>query len=366
MTIWQSRGIKKAAQHARDEIRRARRVIEKYPRLLKDSQLKQLKAQIEKVELAAQGADIAAIKNSTARLHESGERLLPFYSRSVFLEWVRTLVYALLIALCIRVVILEAFRIPSSSLVPTLLVGDQLIVAKLPYGVVVPWTDIKIAPIIRPKRGDIVVFRSHDPMTPDQNFIKRIVGVPGDRKIQLRDNELYIDGRHCPISDSQGGDQVDSRIPPTARLYDEDLLGKRHEVIYERMRTPRDYVLQPQYLENCGENNKLAESYRYLILDGQVSPLSHDKCELTAGYYFPVHHRVHGELQRALLLSEDGAIPPDYFFMMGDNRDNSRDSRAWGLVPFNQIKGKALFIYWSWGSGLSGARQLLRIGDIIH
>ncbi len=179
-------------------------------------------------------------------------------------EYAESLVIALIIALFIRAFFIQAFKIPSSSMVPTLLVGDHLLVNKFIYGTHIPFTDKVIWRIKHPKRGDIVVFKC--PVEQDKYYIKRVIGEPGDT-VEVKDKIVYINGKK--IND------------PWGRHYD--------PTIYPRDMNPRD---------NFG-------------------PFK---------------------------------VPQDTYFVMGDNRDSSFDSRFWGPVEYKFIRGKPLIIYFSWDS----------------
>lgn len=176
---------------------------------------------------------------------------------------------AVILALCIRTFVVQAFRIPSGSMEDTLLVGDFLLVNKFIYGAKIPFTNIRLPALSEPKPGDIIVFSTRGIPGLEQNkdFIKRCIAV-GGQKIEIRDKVVYVDGKRVPD-------------PPMAKHI--------HNQILPRELSPRD---------NFG----------------------------------PVR------------------VPQGYLFMMGDNRDNSRDSRYWGWLPQENVKGKALIIYWSWNN----------------
>lgn len=176
--------------------------------------------------------------------------------RGVFREYVEAAIIAIILALFIRTFIVQAFKIPSESMKPTLLVGDHLLVNKFIYGVKLPFINKTVIPISEPKRGDIIVFIY--PVDKEKDFIKRVIGLPGDR-VRIADRKVFINGK--PIHDPYG-------------VYDND----------------------SQRNENFG----------------------------------PI------------------IVPDESLFVMGDNRDHSYDSRYWGFVPLDYVKGKALIIYWSW------------------
>ena len=224
--------------------------------------------------------------------------------RSFYKEWVEPFLIAAVVALFIRQFVVEAFKIPSGSMIPTLTIGDHLLVNKFIYGPRIPFTDTRIFTWKEPKRGDVIVFKY--PENEDKNFIKRVVGLPGD-KIEIKNGKLFINDEPVsivPITVSDGK-QASSGYPyyDKPRLYDEQLGAVKHEI---------------QYLRD------------------------------QAGYNFGPK-----------------IVPADSVFVMGDNRDNSQDSRVWGFVRRNKILGKALIIYWSWDGDDRWVRWE-RIGSLIR
>jgi signal peptidase I len=194
--------------------------------------------------------------------------------KSVVREYAEAIVIAILLALVIRTLIVQAFTIPSGSMMDTLLVGDYILVNKFLYGPELPLTDYRLPAIRSPHRGDIIVFKY--PQDERRDFIKRIIGTPGDT-VLVRGHTVFVNGA--------------ALVEPYTRKLDSPL-GDRG---------------QPTY---CG--------YAFA-------------CEPTK-------------------------VPADSYFVMGDNRDNSQDSRYWGFVRREKIKGKAFLIYWSW----DGDRHWLR------
>jgi signal peptidase I len=194
-------------------------------------------------------------------------------------EYAEAIILAILIALFIRAFVVQAFKIPSGSMKPTLLIGDHLLVNKFIYGVKIPYFRNTIIPVQDPKRGDIVVFIYPEDRSKD--FIKRVIGVAGDT-IEIRNKKIFLNG--LPYQDSHGVYVDDFIIPGTVQ--------------------PRD---------NFG----------------------------------PV------------------TVPPDRIFVMGDNRDQSYDSRFWGFVELKEVLGKAFIIYWSWNKDETNVRWG-RIGNLLH
>jgi signal peptidase I len=179
-------------------------------------------------------------------------------------ENIEAILIAVILALFIRTFVVQAFKIPSGSMKPTLQIGDHILVNKFIYGVKLPYLRTEIIPVSEPERGDIIVFIY--PEEPDKDFIKRVIGVPGDT-IYIEDKRVFVNGRP---PEEQYGMFTDSNVVP-GRVNHRDNFG-------------------------------------------------------------PV------------------TVPEESYFVMGDNRDNSYDSRFWGFVEDSAIKGEAFIIYWSWDS----------------
>jgi signal peptidase I len=192
--------------------------------------------------------------------------------KSIFREYVEAIFIAILLALFIRTFVVQAFKIPSGSMKPTLLVGDHILVNKFIYGIKLPLTDKTIIALGKPKRGDVIVFKF--PLDTKKDYIKRVIGLPGER-VEMTNKQLFINGH--PIEDSHA-----------------------------------------RYLPHGNIRN-----------------------------FGPV------------------TVPENQLFVMGDNRDESSDSRVWGFVPLSYLKGKAFLIYWSWDRRNFGVRWR-RLGDLVR
>jgi len=214
-----------------------------------------------------------------------------------FWEQFGSLLVAVAIALAIRTFVVEPFRIPSESMLPTLLVGDHLFVNKFAYGARIPFTEIRLPGLRDPQRGDVVVFTvARDPRDPSricpvdlcpdfptEEFVKRIVGLPGETLEVRPDGSVRVDGRL--LTSDETGDAFTNGAGT-------------------------DLAVRVEANGRC----------RYHVLDDR---------------------RVAGAVKRV-------QVPPGRYFMMGDNRDHSNDSRGWGTVRPLEFKGPALFLYWSW------------------
>ncbi len=198
--------------------------------------------------------------------------------KSTFREYAEAIIVALVLALLIRTFVVQAFKIPSGSMEPTLEIGDHILVNKFIYGIKIPFTAWSFGAWEQPKRGDVIVFIY--PLEPEKDFIKRVIGVPGDT-VRIVNKKLFING-------------TEAQDP--------------HAVYKEDTVLPGD----AQRRDNFG-------------------PIT---------------------------------VPPGKIFVLGDNRDRSLDSRFWGFVPLEDVKGKAFIIYWSWDRQEMGVRWK-RIGHLI-
>jgi len=225
------------------------------------------------------------------RNKEQKEPLLVEYARSFF--------PIILAVLVIRSFIAEPFRIPSGSMLPTLHVGDFILVNKFVYGIRLPVLNKKIITLGEPKRGDVVVFRY--PKNPSIDYIKRIVGLPGD-KVGYFHKSIYINGK---------------KIEQKVETKSDDLLG-----------------IVP--VRNELRSEQLGDHHHNILID-------------------PERHLVEGEM----------IVPKGHYFVMGDNRDNSNDSRFWGTVPEENFVGKAFLIWMSWDWN-DGGIVWNRLGDKIN
>ncbi|MCC6766065.1 MAG: signal peptidase I [Deltaproteobacteria bacterium] len=199
--------------------------------------------------------------------------------KSTVREYAEALAVAFLLALFIRTFLVQAFKIPSGSMLETLQIGDHILVNKLRYGIRLPILGKRVVKFQDPRRGDVIVFVY--PVDPSKDFIKRVIGQPGDT-VEVRHKQVYINGEKIP-----------------------DPWG--------------------QFVEGPGEGSRLTPRDNF----GPVT------------------------------------VPDDQVFVMGDNRDRSYDSRFWGFVPLDDVRGKAFVIYWSW-DGQDRWVRWERLGDIIH
>ncbi len=297
-----------------------------------------------KVEAALKARRPGKMKQALENLDRALDAHARRIRKSTVREYVESLGLAVLVALFLRAFVVEAFEIPSGSMLPTLQVGDHIFVNKFSYGLRVPFTKHPPRKFFhwgRPKRGEVVVFINNKNV--DEDFIKRVIAVGGDR-VKVVDGVIYLKrggrgpwkpvprrrlARDCRYQDREHGVWVERT---NCDLWEENLDGHRYVTIVDRDRENRDYPP--------------LEAYRQAIL-----PVG--SFWLDPGQFFDPY-----------------LIPEDHYFVMGDNRTNSGDSRfptEVGFVPLDFVKGKALVVWSSWGPGSGLARiRWSRIGHVIH
>ena len=212
----------------------------------------------------------------------------------IVVEYARFLFPVFIIVLVLRGFVAEPFRIPSGSMLPTLKVGDFILVNKFSYGLRLPVLNKKVIPVSDPERGDVIVFRYPD--QPSIDYIKRVIGIPGD-EVAYYNKVLYINGK--PAKQQPEGDVMIDFYQ--YRQFDEEYENIKHKIYVNRMVPAADFVI---------------------------------------------------------------TVPEKKYFVMGDNRDNSRDSRIWGYVPEENLVGKAFLVWMSWRWGYWP--ELTRVGTVIQ
>ncbi len=242
---------------------------------------------------------LETLKSEMAEGKLEDEKINKIIKEPVWVETSRSIFPVLLAVLVLRSFLVEPFRIPSGSMMPTLLVGDFILVNKFVYGIRLPVINKKVVEIGQPKRGDVVVFKY--PNDPAIDYIKRVIGLPGDR-IGYYGKNVYVNGVQVApemVGVYQG---VGSGIAMSgAQLLEENLGDVRHQILIDTTKAS---------------------------LEGEF------------------------------------AVPEGHYFVMGDNRDNSNDSRYWGMVPERNLVGRAFMIWMNWDSA-NGGVSWRRIGNSI-
>lgn len=249
-------------------------------------------AEFDRQQIAAGprfGMSGAEADAARARLHD--ERL----RQPWWLEYTASFFPVILLVFALRSFLVEPFKIPSASMVPTLQVGDFILVNKFDYGIRLPVLDRKLIPVGDPKRGDVIVFRY--PKDESVDYIKRVVGLPGDT-ISYQDKHLSINGQ--PVPERALPDYFDAERVNYAKQFEENFDGRKHLIL----------------------NNPAVPPY---IMGADEYPFR-DHCTYNS---------------RGVTCK----VPPGHYFVMGDNRDNSADSRYWGFVPDRNVVGRAFFIW---------------------
>jgi signal peptidase I len=270
-------------------------------------------------------------KQRKARFDAAGEE----YQDPVTVDWARSLFPVIFVVLLLRSFVAEPFRIPSGSMMPTLDVGDFILVNKFAYGLRLPAFNNKVLSVGEPKRGDVVVFRfpgylcqdengktvrsgdmtCADPHAPvaSQNWIKRVVGLPGDT-VEVHDSQIVINGK--PVTSTQIGPFTGN----PNRAEDNYLLYNSASVWSEQLGTVKHLIARMPSL--------------------QTPPIPNARVP--------------------------SVVPPNCYIVMGDDRENSEDSRWWGCMPEQNLVGKAFMIWFSWKGLHTGAVDFHRIGTVIH
>ncbi len=301
--------------------------------------------------IKSQASDPRESEVDATKVHEPMEKSA---GKSKLREYAEMILITILVAFFLRTFVVEAYRIPTGSMENTLLVGDFILVNKLLYGSTtpksIPFTNIsvphvKLPRLAAPARGDVIVFEfpgERDEIHPRRvvNYVKRCVAVPGDT-IEIVDKVFYVNGQRFP---NPAGVQFDTPLTPPKQA-------------------PNERIFPPR----SGYNE---DNYGPILVPakGSVLTLSRENVQRWKTFIeregHAVEHEDGGKILVDGLESDSYTVERDYYFVVGDNRDNSLDSRFWGFLPEENIVGQATLIYWSWNQDIAFLNLLDKIGSI--
>lgn len=283
----------KARRKARSLIKDTKSVLSTRSGVIDPEISEKARKKIEKLERVLNLDDTRDLEKEYSDLKTFSDNNLSGYRKSKLRQNIESILIALGLALLIRTFVIQPFKIPSGSMIPTLLIGDHLLVNKFVYGTNIPFTDIVLFPVDNIDRGDVIVFKfpeeSERGPRKGVHYIKRVIAVEGD-SVDIRGNDIYINNQKVEKNYMGTYSYEDNGINITADMYRQFLTDHDFKILYKKGSTT--------------------------TTKGRLS--------------FPLK------------------VPEDTVFVMGDNRDNSYDSRFWGFVPVENISGKAFIIHWSW------------------
>jgi signal peptidase I len=304
---------------------------------------------VGELEAGLAAGDLARVRRGLPRLDELACEL-PRVPRSTLAEYAWAFGSLIAIVLGIRMFVVEPFKIPSSSMLPTLEINDHIFVSKFIYGLRVPLSDAKVF-ARSPDRGEVIVFIQP---CEQRDFIKRVIGLAGDR-IEVRCGVVHVNGEAVPSEHVNGACELhnDPNSPATSPCsrYRETLGGYTYDTVHEPDRPERDAAPREPGDVPHGDFPKFTALQTCASPNQRPGTIAVTRPAEIAGVCGPQMHYV---------------VPEGHVFVMGDNRDGSRDSRYWGSVPIENIKGKALFLWLSYRDFTWSGMQWGRMGNLVH
>jgi signal peptidase I len=312
------RKLERARREARRFAADARTLAARHRKGVPKKVRAEIEAACDEVDAAAGEGDPDRLSAALRALDVLWDEHLARLGKPAWREYAEAIVLAALVALALRTVAVEGYRIPSGSMAPTLLAGDHVLVSKLAYGVRVPFTRLRLLARGEPRRGDVVVFES--PREAGVEVVKRVVGVPGD-VIELREQVLHVNG-----------------VPQPRTPAGELAWAERGDAAVETCRRFREALAKGPLAAAGDEGAAALEASWQAGAAAGVATYDILQC------------------RRPRLAAREGpyeTVQPGHVFVLGDNRDRSADSRGAGgwQVPLERVKGRASLIYFSWGPG---------------
>jgi signal peptidase I len=329
-----------------------------------------LASAVREVEVALAAGDGPGLRRGLPLLDELVDTLVTRPGSSGVRDYVMSIGTAIVIALILRSAVIEAFKIPSSSMYPTVEIGDHIFVSKFIYGVRIPFTTTKLVTLRQPARGEVIVFLQ--PCFTDRDYIKRVIATEG-QAVEVRCNVVYVDGKSIEhelvAADCHYDDQDEATgrwAPRTCSEYREQADGRRYHTFHDAARPQRDAEVVAAGGRAGGDFNDFpalsasAPPSCERQLDGDAARSPNQR----PGQLVPTRHVATSGCDPQLHY----VVPQGHVFVMGDNRANSKDSRWWGAVPVENIKGKALFTWLSfsrWSLFDWAGMRWSRIGNFV-
>ncbi|ACY16267.1 signal peptidase I [Haliangium ochraceum] len=337
-----------------------------------------IEGRVERLETAMREKDGTTMRVELPVLDAMVDEQLAFARKSAFREYAESIGIAVIIAVLLRTFVIEAFKIPSGSMIPTMEIGDHIFVNKFLYGIRIPVLGVKFFQFRKPERGEVIVFEK--PRDRERrDFIKRIVAVAGDT-LEVRCGMLYVNGERVSrelvaASDFHWDDPPEPGTGDTwtrveSSRYRETLGETRYDTLYDPDRPEYEHLVDAGGAAGWGASSSLT-SRDFPMQSSAIFPdfnriprcADHSEESSSIGCYAPSPQTQKGDAG-ACALQRHYVVPEGHVFGMGDNRENSSDSRQWGPVPLDNIKGKALFIWWS--SNDKVGVQWDRIGKVVE